>query len=234
MSPPLSPPESPQQVKPYSIACCLVMQRLGSLSLSGDRLRAALSWVAPSSWLSSGVGAAAATPLVPAQAASGAKATVALLLHAVQRSVISDIILVLSACAAVSALRHGSPALLWLAAHGQDIAAAIGGSLPLLSMLFFPVPPSATTTMALCASLAPLFLSVLGLTLARRGRAAASNIASSLAMVAVVTPTLAMPMEQLVLQLGRWLTYKLLLSFLKLRLAGSARIMRTTTTVKIM
>ena len=41
-------------------------------------------------------------------------------------------------------------------------------------------------------------------------------------------------MEQLVLQLGRWLTYMLLLSFLKLRLAGSARFMRTTTTVKIM
>ena len=117
MSPPLSPLESPQPVEPYSIACCLVMQHLGSLSLSGDRLRAALSWVAPSSWLSSGVGAAAATPLVPAQAASGAKATVALLLHAVQRSVIGDIILVLSACAAVSALRHGSMGLVYRGAE---------------------------------------------------------------------------------------------------------------------
>ena len=110
-----------------------------------------------------------------------------------------------------------SRTLLWLAAHGDDVAAVTGAVLPLAFL------PFSSVGTAVLMPLLPLFLSLLGLALTKKGWATAATVVSSLAQTTVVVPALTQPMEQLVAQLARWLIYKLLLSLTKMLLAAAVR-----------
>ena len=86
----------------------------------------------------------------------------------------------------------------------------------MLPLVFLRLSSASTAWIALV----PLLLSLLGLALTKRGWATAATCITSLVQTMVIVPALTKSMEQLALQLSRWLIYKLLLTFVKLLLTA--------------